>query len=70
MKLTPKMDKLVDKIWKGQNHEDVITLGDSSNEDFPVQPPNKKIEVVFLDSSKSTRITQDNDGTQLSYKKR
>ena len=68
MKSTPKMDKLVDKIWKQPNHEEVITLGDSSNEDFHVQPPIKKIEAVFLDSSESTQntgnqITQDNDGT-------
>ena len=61
------MDKLVDKIWKQPNHEEVITLGDTSNEDFPVQPPIKNIEVVFLDSSESTQntgnqITQDNDG--------
>ena len=65
---TPSMDKIVNKIWRHPNHENVTTLDDSSTEDFPVQPPIKQIEVVYLDSSESThntgnQIIQDNDET-------
>ena len=41
MKSSPKNDKIVDKMWKRPGHEEVIILGDSSTEDFPVQPPIK-----------------------------
>ena len=68
MKSTPRMDKIVNNICKQPNHEDVTTLDDSSTDDFPVQPPIKQIEVVYLDSSESAhntgnQIIQDNDGT-------
>ena len=56
MKSTPKMDLIVSKIWQQPNHEQITTttIEDSSTEDYPVQPPIKKIEVVYLDSSEST----------------
>ena len=60
MKSSPKIDKIVEKIWKSPGHDEVVILGDSSTEDFPVQPPIKQIEVVFLDSSEKTQ----NTGTQ------
>ena len=64
MKSTPRMEKIIDKIWKQPNHEEVITLVDSSTEDFPIQPPIRQIEVVFLDSSENTQNTGTQDGTQ------
>ena len=68
MKSTPRMDKLVNKIRKQPNHEDVTILIGSSTEDFPVQPPINQIEVVYLDSSEGTnntgnQNTQDNETT-------
>ena len=66
MKSTPRLEKIIDKIWKQPSYEEVITLGDSSTEDFPIQPPIRQIEVVFLDSSQNMQNTgtQDNDGVQ------
>ena len=52
MKSTPKLDKLVEKIWSQPNHEST-GLEVSSTEDFPIQPPIKKVEVVYLDSTTS-----------------
>ena len=52
MKFTPRMDKIVSKIWKQPNHE-VTTKDDSATEDFPIQPPIKKIEAVYLDTTTS-----------------
>ena len=52
MKSTPKWDKLVEKIWSQPNHEST-GLEMSSTEDFPIQPPIKKVEVVYLDSTTS-----------------
>ena len=60
MKSTPWMDKIVPKIWKQPNHE-VTTKDDSSTEDFPVQRPIKKIEVVYLDATTSTDHTTNLD---------
>ena len=53
MKSTPRMDRIVTNIWKQPNPEEVTTIDDSSNEDFP-QPPIKNIEVVYPDSSENT----------------
>ena len=63
IKSTPRMDRIVNKIWKQPNHEDVTTLDDSSTEDFPVQPSIKQIEVEYLDSSEGTN-NSDNQNTQ------
>ena len=65
MKSTPRLEKTIDKTWKQQSHEEVITLDDSTTEDFPIQPPIRQIEVVFLDSSENMENTgiHDNDGT-------
>ena len=71
MKSTPRLEKIIDKIWKQPSHEEVINLGDSSTEDFPIHSPIRQIDVVFLDSSENTQntgtqdkdVTQDNDGT-------
>ena len=52
MKSTPKWDKIVDKIWSQPNHEST-GLEMSSTEDFPIQQPIKKDEVVYLDSTTS-----------------
>ena len=52
MKSTPKWDKLVEKIWSQPNHEST-GLEMSSKEDFPIQPPIKKVEVVYLDPTTS-----------------
>ena len=56
MKSTPRMDKIVSKIRKQPTHE-VIIKDDSSTEDFPIQPPIKKIEVVYLDTTTSDNTT-------------
>ena len=56
MKSTPRMDKIVSKIWKEPNHE-VNTKDDSSTEVFPIQPPIKKIELVYLDTTTSDNTT-------------
>ena len=52
MKSTPKLDKIVNKIWNQPNHEGT-TLDNSSTDDFPIQPPILQIEVVYLDSTTS-----------------
>ena len=62
MKSSPKK-KIVEKIWKSPGHDEVTILGESSTEDFPVQPPIKQIEVVFLDSSENTQNTGTQDET-------
>ena len=59
MKLTPRMDKIVAKIWTQPNHE-TTAIEDSSADDFPIQPPIKKIEVVYLDTTTSENTTNPN----------
>ena len=58
MKSSPKIEDVVQKIWNSPRKEETIILGDSSTEDYPVQPPIKNIEVVFLDSSESVQPSQ------------
>ena len=43
------------KIWQQPNHEQVTTAtpDDNSAHDYQVQPPIKKIEIVYLDSTGS-----------------
>ena len=41
MKSKPKIDKIVTKIWQRPNHEQTVTIDESSTDDFPVQPPIK-----------------------------
>ena len=52
MKSTPKIDKIVVKIWNQPNHGNT-DIDNSSVDDFPIQPPIKQIEVVYLDSTTS-----------------
>ena len=40
------------KIWNQPNHERTI-LDNSSTDDFPIQPPIRQNEVVYLDSTTS-----------------
>ena len=58
MKSTPRLNKIVDKILTQPNHES-IELENSSTDDFPVQPPIRQIEVVYLDTTPS-----ENNSTQ------
>ena len=55
MKSTPRLDKIVNKIWNQPNHE--RTLDNSSADDFPIQPPIRQIEVVYLDTTTSDNTT-------------
>ena len=60
MKSTPKVDKIVSKMWKRQqpveetppiqDNTRVLTIEDTSTEDSPGQPA-KKIEVINLEST-------------------
>ena len=56
MKSTPRIDKIVNKIWSQPSHER-ITIDNSSADDFPIQPPIRKIEVVYLDTTTSENTT-------------
>ena len=56
MKSTPRLDKIVNKIWNQPNHESK-TLDKSSADDFPIQPPIRQIEVVYLDTTASDNTT-------------
>ena len=56
MKSTPRLDKIVDKIWNQPNHESTA-LDNSSADDFPIQPPIRQIEVVYLDTTTSGNNT-------------
>ena len=56
MKSTPRLDKIVDKIWNQPNHERT-TFDNSSADDFPIQPPIRQIEVVNLDTTTSDNTT-------------
>ena len=42
MKFTPRLDKIVNKIWNQPNHEST-THDNSSANDFPIQPPIRQI---------------------------
>ena len=53
---TPRLDKIVNKIWNQPNHEST-TLDNSSADDFPIQPPIRQIEVVYLDTTTSDNTT-------------
>ena len=55
MKSTLRLDKIV-KIWNQPNHEST-TLNNSSADDFPIQPPIRQIEVVYLDTTTSDNTT-------------
>ena len=65
MKSSPK---LVKKIYQQPIHEQnqATTLDDSSADDYPVLPPIKQIEVVYLDSTKSTANIGEQDNSQTS----
>ena len=56
MKSTPRLDKIVNNIWSQPSHER-ITIDNSSADDFPIQPPIRKIEVVYLDTTTSENTT-------------
>ena len=56
MKSTPRLDKIVNDIWSQPSHER-ITIDNSSADDFPIQPPIRKIEVVYLDTTTSENTT-------------
>ena len=68
MKSTSKIDKRVKKIWQQKPDHEALqattTLDDSSTEDYPVQPPIKKVELVYLDSTESTENTGEQDDSQ------
>ena len=55
-KSTPQLDKIVEKIWNQSNHESTA-LDNSSADDFPIQPPIRQIEVVYLDTTTSENNT-------------
>ena len=56
MKSTPRLDKIVDKIWNQPNHESTA-LDNSSADDFPIQPPIRQTEVVYLHKTTSKNNT-------------
>ena len=56
MKSTPRLNKIVDKIWNQQDHESTA-LDNSSADNFPIQPPIRQIEVVYLDTTTSENNT-------------
>ena len=56
MKSTPRLDKIVTKIWNQPNHEST-TLENRSADDFPIEPPIRQIEVVYLDTTTSHNTT-------------
>ena len=56
MKSTPRLDKIVNRIWNQPNHEST-SLGNSSADGFPIQPPIRPIEVVYLDTTTSDNTT-------------
>ena len=56
MKSTPRLDKIVKKIWNQPSNEST-TLDNSSADDFPIQPPIRQIEVVYLDTTISDNTT-------------
>ena len=56
MKSTPRLDKIVTKNWNRPNYESA-TLDNSSADDFPIQPPIRQIEVVYLDTTTSDTTT-------------
>ena len=56
MKSTPRLDKIVNKIWNQPNHEST-TLDNSSADNFPIQPTIRQIEVVYLDTTTPDNTT-------------
>ena len=52
MKSTLRLDKIFDKIWNQPNLESTA-LDNSSADDFPIQPPIRQIEVVYLETTTS-----------------
>ena len=66
MKSTLRLDKIVDKIWNQSNHESTA-LNNSSADDFPIQPPIRQIEVVYLDKTTSKNNKNSYWGTNRGY---
>ena len=64
MKSTPRLDKILDRIWNQPHHEST-TLDNSSADDFPIQPPIRSVEVVYLDTTTSDNTNADVPGVNL-----
>ena len=68
MKSSPKIDTMVSNIWQQQPIRKIVqatsTLDDSSTDEYSVQPPIKKIEVVYLNSTGSTANSGEHENTE------